>query len=60
MNVSCMPQPTLTSGTLLFDVSENSNGDWEAGTYSQPWGGGSLSQEIQDVRCERRLARSYT
>ena len=38
------------SGTLLFDVSENSNGDWEAGTYAQPWGGGSLSQEIQDVR----------
>ena len=40
----------LTSGTLLFDVSENSNGDWEAGTYAQPWGGGSLSQEIQDIR----------
>ena len=40
----------LTSGTLLFDVSENSNGDWEAGTYAQPWGGGSLSQGIQDVR----------
>ena len=40
----------LTSGTLLFDVTENSNGDWEAGTYPQPWGSGSLSQEIQDVR----------
>ena len=40
----------LTSGTLLFNVTENSNGDWEAGTYTQPWGGGSLSQEIQDIR----------
>jgi hypothetical protein len=41
----------LTSGTLLFDVTEDSNGNWAAGTYPQPWGAGSFGgQEIQDIR----------